>query len=251
MIKFFKILYYKLLKQQTRKLKIIVYTANSGAYDSLRTHSYLSKQFDYICYTDTKVKGLHGWEIRPMKEFDNKDSVRKARLYKILPHKLFPEYDYSIWVDANWDVIGNSLEKKVLELIKKDSVLAFCPHPDRNCVYDECQAVVDLNKDSRKIVDKQKKFLKEENYPRSNGLYASGFIFRKHNDRKIKAIMEDWWEQIQKFSRRDQLSLNYVLWKNNFNNVDLLFPKNNTPLDGNKDFKKFNHNYKSKIYNCD
>ena len=29
--------------------------------------------------------------------------------------------------------------------------------------------------------------------------------------------MEDWWLEIKHNSRRDQLSFNYIAWKNNFN----------------------------------
>ncbi len=49
-----------------------------------------------------------------------------------------------------------------------------------------------------------------------NGLTATGIIFRKNNDQQLIKVMEDWWEEIQNNSRRDQLSFCYVCWKNHF-----------------------------------
>ena len=39
---------------------------------------------------------------------------------------------------------------------------------------------------------------------------------RENNDLDIIKTMEDWWTEIKYNSRRDQLSFNYVTWKNNF-----------------------------------
>ena len=33
--------------------------------------------------------------------------------------------------------------------------------------------------------------------------------------------MDEWWEQIEMYSRRDQLSLPYVIWKNGFEYQDV------------------------------
>jgi len=41
-------------------------------------------------------------------------------------------------------------------------------------------------------------------------------LLRKHNDTNVIKTMEDWWLEIKHNSRRDQLSFDYVAWKNNF-----------------------------------
>ena len=56
----------------------------------------------------------------------------------------------------------------------------------------------------------------EENYPQNNGLATNPILLRKHNDPKVIKTMEDWWTEIKYGSKRDQLSFNYVAWKNNF-----------------------------------
>ena len=39
-------------------------------------------------------------------------------------------------------------------------------------------------------------------------------IVRDHDDAAMKKVMEMWWEEFCKRSKRDQLSLPYVLFKN-------------------------------------
>ena len=41
-------------------------------------------------------------------------------------------------------------------------------------------------------------------------------LFRRHNEKDCIKTMEDWWTEIKHNSKRDQLSFNYVAWKNNF-----------------------------------
>jgi len=52
-----------------------------------------------------------------------------------------------------------------------------------------------------------------EGYPERNGLAASGLMIRNHNSKKVDEFMNRWWEEIRLKSKRDQLSFNYVLWK--------------------------------------
>ena len=59
-------------------------------------------------------------------------------------------------------------------------------------------------------------FLKSENYPENNGLISGGVLVRKHTDEKLIKVMEEWWYFVKNFSKRDQLSFNYVAWKHHF-----------------------------------
>ena len=59
-------------------------------------------------------------------------------------------------------------------------------------------------------------FLKSEKYPEHNGLLFASVLIRKHHDENLKKVMEDWWYCVKNYSKRDQLSFNYVAWKNNF-----------------------------------
>ena len=51
-----------------------------------------------------------------------------------------------------------------------------------------------------------------EGYPAHNGLNEAGVILRRHTP-AIEAFNNAWWAELSRHSRRDQLSLNYVLDK--------------------------------------
>ena len=200
----------KFFKEKNKK---VVYTAITGDYDELLTPTYLNDDWDYICFTDNENINSDVWEIRKMEDSDL-DKVKKARMYKILPHVFLPEYEYSLWIDGNFRIIND-----MNEYIKKyanNNLMMCIIHPDRDCVYDEADACIEQKKDSPEVILNQINRYKAENYPKKWGMIASGILFRKHNDPQVIKVMNTWWEELKYQSRRDQLSFNYACWKNNF-----------------------------------
>jgi hypothetical protein len=60
-----------------------------------------------------------------------------------------------------------------------------------------------------------------EGYPQNNGLATTPIMVRNHNHSDVIKHNEDWWSEIKHNSKRDQLSFNYIAWKNQFNFVYL------------------------------
>ena len=205
--------------------KVVVYTALTGHYDDLVTPEVVEDDFDYICFTDNPNLKSNFWEIRYMEEL-NLNEVRKARRYKILPHKYLDEYDYSIWIDTNFD-IHDSLKDYVNKYSKNHKLLAIA-HEQRDCIYDEAEKCIEIQKDLPEIINKQMDKYQKEGYPKHNGLVASGILFRNHHDKDVIKVMEDWYSEVVNYSFRDQLSFNYVCWKNNFvyDESDIFYFKN-------------------------
>lgn len=207
-----------IIKRACKKSKGVIYTCITGGYDNLIQHAYQDQNWDYICFTDSEnllKQGKVGqWIIKPL-QFSELDNVRNARWHKTHPHVLFSEYDFSVWIDGNIDVISKSLFYIIKNLLKSEDVIFAYRHPLRNCIYDEADAVKLQKKDTPDVVKKAMLFLESENYPKNNGLCETGVILRKHNILKCKKAMDIWWSLIEKYSKRDQLSFNYALWKTN------------------------------------
>ncbi|MCK9152227.1 DUF616 domain-containing protein [Methanobacterium alcaliphilum] len=159
-------------------------------------------------------------------ENSNLDKIKKARKYKILPHRYLEEYDQSLWVDGNFMIL-NDINKFIKKFAKQTSMMCIA-HPDRECIYEEAEVCIKVKKDSEEIISKQINKYSLEKYPPNNGLIASGILYRKHNDPQVIKLMEDWWKEVKLHSRRDQLSYNYVCWKNRFHydECDLLYWNN-------------------------
>ena len=197
----------------------VIYTCITGGYDSVQIHYYVDKNWDYVIFTDNEnllsKKTIEHWSVRPLK-YNKMDNVRNARWHKTHPHYLFPEYKYSVWIDGNVNICGPFFFKRVKELIAKCKILSIPPHPLRNCIYKEAEEVKRVRKDYPEIINAQVSRLREKGFPENVGLNETNIIFRQHNDDKCKEIMNEWWRWIQKYSRRDQLSFNYSLWKSGY-----------------------------------
>ena len=193
--------------------KVVVYTAVTGDYDEPIIPSYVNEDFDYICFTDNPRLKSDFWTIRLMQE-ENTDNIRMVRKYKILPHKYLSEYDYSIWIDTNFEITADL--KDYIHRYSNDNKLLAIRHEFRDCLYEEADACINSNKDSQDTITKQMDKYKLEGYPEHYGLIASGILFRNHHDEEVINVMQDWYSQLEQYSYRDQLSFNYACYKNNF-----------------------------------
>lgn len=67
-------------------------------------------------------------------------------------------------------------------------------------------------------------FLRKEGYPRWIGTNETRMLFRKHADEKVRELDKLWWWCIDNYSRRDQYSFHYVLWKQGMDSMPF-FPE--------------------------
>lgn len=192
-----------------------VYTVITGQYDELRDPLYIDPAFDYICFTNDNTLNSDVWNIQYINVGEQDlDNVRLARKYKILCYKYLKGYDYSVYVDGKIHIIGD-LNKYIDEYSMGSSMLCF-PHFTRDCVYEEAKTCISLSKDKAEIIEKQMDGYKREGYPLKHGLIDSACLVRRHDDRILQQVMDCWWKEIKEKSRRDQLSIGYACWKNNF-----------------------------------
>ena len=102
----------------------------------------------------------------------------------------------------------------------KHHQIMFFVHPHRSCVYDEAEVCQSITKCDP--LDVRKQIAKYEKYgmPRDYGLWAAGcFAFR--NSPSTFEFRQAWWQELSKTSKRDQISLPYVVWRNSFaNNIN-------------------------------
>jgi len=204
------------------KKKLVVYTAVFGGGAKLITPTFISKEIDFVCFTDDTSLRSEAWDVKyqiPVSE----NSARSAKIYKILPHNYFPDYEYSIWVDGN--VVIKDDITKLLKYLDNGKTFASFSHiesiPSRDCIYCEANYLLKLiEKDNvgfkKEAIDKQIARLYKEGYPKHTGLIAGMVLVREHNEASCVKNMEDWWLEIQNGSSRDELSFNYIAWKNKF-----------------------------------
>lgn len=191
------------------KNNIVVYTAIFGDKDTLQAPQKVAG-CDYVCFTDNETTTYEsGWDIRIQKP--HLSPRRSARYYKILPHRYFADYEYSIWVDGT--CIPTVEPQFIIKQYLNGVDIALFKHSQRDCIYQEMVACEKLGKDDPSIMERQISRYRKEGYPEHNGMVSSGVILRRHNSEDLIKVMESWWMELKHGSKRDQLSFNYVTYK--------------------------------------
>lgn len=191
--------------------KIVVYTAISKGYDTLKPIPKIWQgHARFVAFLDEPQEAL-GWEIRPLcNEF--KDPCRNAKMHKVLPHKFFPEADYTLWVDGSVTLKSRlSIQQWPGKFLAKSDLVVF-KHSKRRCIYVEGAWCILQGYDDARVIDRQMEKYFEEGYPKDNGLALCLVLFRRRTAQTIQ-FNEGWWQEIKAHSRRDQLSFNYVASK--------------------------------------
>lgn len=193
--------------------RMVVYTAIFGGKDKLREVNPVSG-VDYVCFTNDRSLRSGCWKI-VVAEDDPAPPRMRAKIAKILPHRYFPDYEYSLWVDGTHTPAVDP-RYLVVKYLKTNDIAMF-RHPVRDCLYDEMDACLKYNKGNAADIRRQRDRYREEGYPPHNGLATCSIILRRHRSDHLVQAMEDWWEQINRFSERDQISFNYVKHRHRLN----------------------------------
>ena len=191
----------------------VIYTAVVGNYDKILQPLVVDNSFDYILFSNgIKEDKVGVWQIRKI-DYYNEDQIKIARWVKTHPERLLPGYDFSVWMDANVQIATDFAYRRSKELFASNIIISSIFHPERNCIYEEMFAVFVYRYETLKTILKWYKVLKKNNYPSKNGLNETNVIFRNHTKPQTKKLDDLWWNCIKQYSRRDQLSFNYVLWE--------------------------------------
>lgn len=190
--------------------KYVIYSAMVGGYDDI-LQPIVDERFDYVLFSDCIPEGKNGvWQIRPI-DYTNPDKIKTCRYIKTHPESLLPEYEASLWLDANISIVGEAIYDRFIELVEKDVLIASVKHLAYDCVYDEMFSVLDFRYESEDVVVRWGHELRKRNFPRHNGMFETGLLFRRHSSMIVKELDERWWEYIENYSKRDQLSFTVAL----------------------------------------
>ena len=225
----------------SRRAKGVVYTCVTGGYDDIRETAvpgFIAPDWDYVCLTDdaelVRAGRVGVWETRPL-SFTELDLARNNRWHKTHPHLLFPEYDESIYVDANVNVRTRYLFDVIRRL---DRPFVLPRHFDGVCVYGEYRSVLELGFDDEGPVSRERELLEKSGMPRNYGLGENNVLYRRHSEGEIAALDEEWWSLIRDYSKRDQLSLMWLFWKRGWKLEEMSFENTRLLTD---DFLVFAH----------
>ncbi|MDO8610850.1 MAG: DUF616 domain-containing protein [bacterium] len=194
--------------------KIVIYTAIDRGTYILKDQKFVPDNAKLIAIINKNIP-MYGWAKMRLEKKYEEDRRLNYKWYKMMPHLIFPEYEYSLWMDSIF-VLNGDINPYFEKYLSDANAAFFKHHANRDCLYEEGHICADLKLAPRDTVNEQLSKYKQDGYPEHNGLIMSGIILRKHHEKDVINCMEQWFEETKTFCRRDQVSFNYVAWKNNF-----------------------------------
>lgn len=194
-----------------------VYTCLTGKNAILYQPEYINVYLDYICFTDKKEKwgtkeGI--WEYREMKsEGEEESNSSMYYRYKMKPHELLSEYDYSIWVNAQMQITGE-IEQLYAIYGENSSFLAF-PAYIQDDLYEAVHTFLHTDDEN---IELRRKLLhyREEGFPEHFGLISTNLMLRNHRDKTLNKVMDTWWQESGGCEQLREFGFSYAAWKEGF-----------------------------------
>jgi hypothetical protein len=184
---------------------MIIYCANFGGKDELREPQLKPPNCELVYFTDNPKIKSDLWDVRLMPT-KRRDSRIEAKWYKMHPHVLFPG-ETTIWIDGNYKLVGNP--RPLMNLFP--DMLLFGHAGKRICAYEEMDACIKKQAEQVDVIAKQKESYESRGFPKDYGLFQGNAIIRRDSE-TIKEFNQLWWQMVNMWSARDQISMPYAIW---------------------------------------
>ena len=194
--------------------RTVLYTCTNLAYDQIFTPVAATPGVDFVLFADRRPRFVRGWQWRPYPpQAAGLSPAMVNRYAKFFPHLIFPEVEISIYVDANMLMLAD-LTPLIAEFLASGADIGLFPHKERFDIFEEFEFTRKVGRIPPEDVEKgraQLAFYRAEGLPEDHLFTENAIIFRRHGNPALAAAMDLWWRQMATYTKRDQLSLPYVL----------------------------------------
>lgn len=200
-----------------------VYTALFGGYETLHEQPMAKVEgaLPFICFTDDPELTSDTWEVRVVEPRFRKDLIRSARQIKIAGHPDLAEYDETLWIDNTVHLLVDPAE--ILDTWLAGHDLALPQHSYRRSVIAEYDAIAEVGYDDPdRVYEQLLHYLAiDETVSEERPLWTA--LLARRRTEPVAAAMRLWMDHVLRYSRRDQLSINFVLRESGLeaNRIDL------------------------------
>lgn len=194
---------------------VLIYTANFGGYDTIRSQVAQDIDVDWIALVDDGATIAPApWctvHVTPQCEHPN----LAAKVYKAQPPWELGEWTHAIWIDSNMQITDSMMARQALACLHDG--MAVWKHPRRDCVYDEgniCLPGALEGQDGRYEnlpIEAQLAAYRAEGYPAHHGLFATGTTV--WTPEASSTVGRAWLDECRKWGFQDQLALPVVCWR--------------------------------------
>ncbi len=177
--------------------------------------------WDYICFTNQETLSpntVQGWKIIRVK-YDGMKPALESKHYKWMSHTWLSDYDVTVWLDGY--ITPNAqkaatLEHWITKMKENNTMILHRPHAERDCIWDECEAVVRYQRDTSENVERVRRALAASAMPRHWGLFDTNIIIKFQKNLELQDICSNIYTLLQTESVRDQLAVTRVYYTRGF-----------------------------------
>jgi hypothetical protein len=188
--------------------RLCVYTALLGGYERLNEQpAALESKIPFICFTNDAALRSETWQIRVVPPIFTMDPARSQRDFKLRPHVHLPEFDVSLYIDNA--VVLSQPPESIFERYPTTSGFWLTKHSFRDTVLSEFMEVISRGLDDpNRVFEQLNHYTLEcpevlEEHP-----YWGAILLRDHRRPEVQAMLDVWYANVFRYSRRDQLSAN-------------------------------------------
>lgn len=202
----------KMVSRLSRKNVCFVMFVDEVTLQTLSSEGHLLDRMGFI--------GL--WKIVVVKNLPSDDMRRVGKIPKLLSHRLFSSARYSIWLDSKLRLQLDPYLILEYFLWRKGHEYAISNHYDRHCVWQEVAQNKRLNKYNHTVIDEQFAFYQADGLKKFNAsdphkllpsnVPEGSFIVRAHTPMS-NLFSCLWFNEVDRFTPRDQLSFAYTYYK--------------------------------------
>ncbi|KAJ9178777.1 hypothetical protein P3X46_010634 [Hevea brasiliensis] len=157
------------------------------------------------------------WRLVLLKHPPYDEPRRNGKVPKILTHRLFPQAQYSIWIDGKMELIVDPLLILERYLWRGKNTFAIAQHKHHRSIYEEADANKRRKRYARPLIDLHMKIYYYEGMePWSlkkstiSDVPEGAVIIREHTAlNNLFSCL--WFNEVNLFTPRDQLSFGYVV----------------------------------------
>jgi hypothetical protein len=202
----------------------VVYACTDLGYDQIFSPVAPTPGVEFLLLADRRPRLVSGWRWRPLPAAARGLSPTLANRYaKFFPHRVLPESgtsagidaEISVYIDANTLVLAD-LTPLLAEFAASDADIGLFRHRERTSLAEEfafARAVGRIPAADAAKGEAQLARYRAGGLPDDVPLTENAILFRRHRRPALQAAMELWWAELEASTRRDQLSLPWVLFR--------------------------------------
>lgn len=192
-----------------KKSGVVVFTAvthreNGELYSRLATPLVMPRDIPFVAFSDSEFNSE--WDVRVGEQDSRYGLDIHSRLWKFMPHRWFPNAEWTIYIDASMRLMINPNRLLNMCMSKMPEARAIAiQHPVNANVIDEIDWIEKQKYAPLDLLARQKSDYLAHGYGKLR-VYQCGVLIRK-NTPEIARLNEHWWQQLIKYGhRRDQPS---------------------------------------------